>query len=611
MKITFFKAMLVMGLSVNAGANSRISSPESGPIFHSRTAMQVDSYEKKENKKVSAMTPEEMESVGIFEADGAYVDADGAAVNPNSQRLVITPGKSFNGLATAGRYLYTGNVPKFPREALEMVVSKTALTLRVKAWVSEAQMAGYRFQSLYRWKKIYDKFQSASLSFVKLKDPEVVLTATKDAGIKNWLKVAMQYMSDGFADTGIKIYDHMSDTPADYKRTVLTAMLRLALGSDTLEIEDGLALYQTLSTSLEARIADSEISRDLFIKNLGGNLTNTNEKDGYVSFLTFVYPIAGSTKGAFDQPGEGVLKFGSGGTFMESRKWSDFWDAEFGGLPFMEVVNGVGFHGPITNKNGIDAWYLRRGYVSHGCFRMDASDVMELREILPERKAMLGKGVPISILSWPDVTDVKGDGTLEAMDVAYYDIPTSVTKKGVASYKIETAQKNYWRTHFTYLNGLLKNSATKERNSFDLETGTFKNIPKYEIIGKKLVKTGFHPLVKLHTFPARGSNVIQYRDAKVIYHDGDYEDNAGQNSMTYFNNLRFVEPKVAPVTEPKVAPVTEPKVAPNTGFNVTPATLPSTMPAALPKVAPLADTTRHSLLTPTSRSAPDSLRINR
>lgn len=54
----------------------------------------------------------------------------------------------------------------------------------------------------------------------------------------------------------------------------------------------------------------------------------------------------------------------------------------FAGLPFIRLegprTSGYAFHGPIdgfTRPNGGD---LRRGYVSHGCVRMEAADIVEL-----------------------------------------------------------------------------------------------------------------------------------------------------------------------------------------------------------------------------------------
>jgi hypothetical protein len=50
----------------------------------------------------------------------------------------------------------------------------------------------------------------------------------------------------------------------------------------------------------------------------------------------------------------------------------------FGGLPFMPFFGGYAMHGPIDNFRAPNGGTLRRGYVSHGCFRMQSADVLEL-----------------------------------------------------------------------------------------------------------------------------------------------------------------------------------------------------------------------------------------
>ncbi len=50
----------------------------------------------------------------------------------------------------------------------------------------------------------------------------------------------------------------------------------------------------------------------------------------------------------------------------------------FAGLPFMRWYGGYGIHGPITNYRASNGGWLQRGYVSHGCIRMEAADVVEV-----------------------------------------------------------------------------------------------------------------------------------------------------------------------------------------------------------------------------------------
>lgn len=50
----------------------------------------------------------------------------------------------------------------------------------------------------------------------------------------------------------------------------------------------------------------------------------------------------------------------------------------FAGLPFLSFYGNYGLHGPIDNYRRADGGTLRRGYVSHGCFRMRGADIAEL-----------------------------------------------------------------------------------------------------------------------------------------------------------------------------------------------------------------------------------------
>lgn len=50
----------------------------------------------------------------------------------------------------------------------------------------------------------------------------------------------------------------------------------------------------------------------------------------------------------------------------------------FAGLPFMSWSGAYAIHGPIDNFRAPNGGNLRRGYVSHGCFRMEAADVLEV-----------------------------------------------------------------------------------------------------------------------------------------------------------------------------------------------------------------------------------------
>jgi hypothetical protein len=50
----------------------------------------------------------------------------------------------------------------------------------------------------------------------------------------------------------------------------------------------------------------------------------------------------------------------------------------FAGLPFMPFYGGYAIHGPIDNFRAANGGNLRRGFVSHGCIRMESADVLEV-----------------------------------------------------------------------------------------------------------------------------------------------------------------------------------------------------------------------------------------
>ncbi|MGZ3426392.1 MAG: L,D-transpeptidase [Polyangia bacterium] len=50
----------------------------------------------------------------------------------------------------------------------------------------------------------------------------------------------------------------------------------------------------------------------------------------------------------------------------------------FAGLPFLSWYGNYAIHGPIDNFRAPNGGNLRRGYVSHGCIRMGAADILEV-----------------------------------------------------------------------------------------------------------------------------------------------------------------------------------------------------------------------------------------
>ncbi|HEY3359378.1 MAG TPA: L,D-transpeptidase [Polyangia bacterium] len=62
--------------------------------------------------------------------------------------------------------------------------------------------------------------------------------------------------------------------------------------------------------------------------------------------------------------------------------WTDAATGEkspvFAGLPFMSWSGAYAIHGPVDNYRAANGGNLRRGFVSHGCIRMEAADVLEV-----------------------------------------------------------------------------------------------------------------------------------------------------------------------------------------------------------------------------------------
>jgi len=50
----------------------------------------------------------------------------------------------------------------------------------------------------------------------------------------------------------------------------------------------------------------------------------------------------------------------------------------FAGLPFLSWSGPYGIHGPVDNYRAANGGNLRRGFVSHGCIRMRAEDIVEV-----------------------------------------------------------------------------------------------------------------------------------------------------------------------------------------------------------------------------------------
>ena len=442
-------------------------------------------------------------------------------IGPMSHERTNTPKKSN---AHVGRYLYVGTAPKFESNEIELTVSKMSLTLRATGWISQAKINSYASQLYKRWELIDSTMQDPAFvlhPLVKLQS-----LPTKETSIA-WAQIASQYSSHVLENRGVEVFNSKrnaksldeSGTDADYRKAISTAILRYYFNNNSLTSDSIKS-----DNMLRDRLTSASNSNALFKTHYSSVFSPSSAKDGYIGHLTLVYPIAATVEGPFDQPAEGSRTLMSYGT-IESRWWSDKWDDEFGGLPFILINSaGVAFHGPITNFNPLDVWYLRRGYVSHGCHRMDTSDIIELRNILPRKE--LGK-VRLTILNNFDVVDWNNDGQNEVVDVKYYTIPPSIAiPKGktiddaIKPFLIENQMKTYYQSN------------VHSKKFYQVESDTIVGTPKYKIVKGALVKDGVHGALPLKRFNYQPNRILQYKELGTQMLP--YDDNRGKFPPTYF-----------------------------------------------------------------------------
>jgi len=110
-----------------------------------------------------------------------------------------------------------------------------------------------------------------------------------------------------------------------------------------------------------------------------------------------VFPIGpGAIENGKSLTPTGTFYTGSNTTETADSSWSYYypcriWHTDtatkkrtpvFAGLPFIRLAGpptaGYGIHGPIDNFTTPNGGTLRRGYVSHGCVRMSAADIVEV-----------------------------------------------------------------------------------------------------------------------------------------------------------------------------------------------------------------------------------------
>ncbi len=446
---------------------------------------------------------------------GEYSRAESAEGIFPHQRTNIPEKKN----ATVGNYLYLGVAPKFDAEDLKITSSKIGLTVRITGEVTAELKNNYSLFLYKRFKRIADAFlNDPAMGFDDLPSIQTLEAKTKSASDQLWLKIASPYSKHVLEGNNVSIETTSIDSQ-EYKKNILTALLRYYLQNQTLTLDS----IPTLDQYFQDPKYVQNLSNQLFNIHLANRFTSlpvVDAKTGksYLGNLTYVYPIAATAEGPFDQPREGIRDFGLEGN-IDSRKWSDKWNDEFGGFPFLLIEwSGVAFHGPITNYAPLNIWYLRRDFVSHGCHRMDSSDIMELRALMPanlSKLQKLNKGIKHITLTWPDVTDWNNDGQKEVLDVQYYDIPTwlPAPKKGIdldlisKKYMGDNAQSTWRKNHYTHYN---KNANADGTPFYDPATGLYSGLPKYEMTNGKLVRNGTENAVPVYTFPYQANRIIQY-----------------------------------------------------------------------------------------------------
>jgi hypothetical protein len=484
------------------------------------------------------------------------------SLNPDDNILLpkgvtVTNKVTANGPKTIGRFTYYGNAPRFTNDNLEMTASKMGHSLRVKAWVTSDMMIKHEYKLLMRFKGIYDAFMNPKIHVSRLKSFTQMANATSNSDLKKWYQVAAHYSQPLIENSSVNVYDRTKDEVTT-KTIILTGILQALMNNKLLTIDQGLLLLSQYTTDPNLINTRAMISSNLFTSQFSDRFARVvidPAKPARIGYLTFVYPIAIDKKGPFGLPSPGLRQFPLRES-MESRIWSSRWLDEFGGFPFMQITSeGVAFHGPITSmSDASDTWYLRRDNVSHSCMRMDPSDLLELRALLPEDMLALqaaGRTIPLVIQEWPDVTDVDNNGTMEVIDVAYYNMPTYLGKvNNPENWKPSAMNKQYWTDMFSpFINKL------PSKNTFVVNTtqvvdpitkvvtktnaGVFTGLPIYTIIRGETVIIGYNAVTPIMTMAQRPTAILQYKEDAVEYKDLDNEmsDNKGIYPQRYFNKL--------------------------------------------------------------------------
>lgn len=183
-------------------------------------------------------------------------------------------------------------------------------------------------------------------------------------------------------------------------------------GADMVPKADWVRQYEIPEWVLETELVDPEI-----VVSLDGLTVHLFDRGGDFSR---VYPTG---VGALNSAGESFTPTGFFATSPDpDNGWWNvpdrFTPLYYGGFPFIRLTtlnsraqNTYGLHGPITYscRSGADGancpledreWFLVRDYVSHGCVRMRAADIVELFYLIDGRAS-----IPVTIQREVEVDD--------------------------------------------------------------------------------------------------------------------------------------------------------------------------------------------------------------
>ncbi len=167
---------------------------------------------------------------------------------------------------------------------------------------------------------------------------------------------------------GDVIGDDKSDGTWGAALTCKTIPVYPALKSPTITISiNGLTLH----------LVDTATGYDKVFPIGPGEIETDSTQPGYLESHSYLPPRSPTRPGATSLAPSGMTQRPACKTW-----WTDPDTGEqspvFADLPFMSWDGAYAIHGPIDNYTAANGGNLRRGFVSHGCIRMEAADVLEV-----------------------------------------------------------------------------------------------------------------------------------------------------------------------------------------------------------------------------------------